>query len=584
MQVFEPEGRAEDHEPITPREALARIRSILGPERSYFYLAVLYGVAISLLTLAVPLCVQILVGTVANTAQLSQITVLASVLFVLLGLSGLLVGLQTHVMELFERRFFCRITSEIVMRNIYARYSFFEQVNREELVNRFFEIMTVQKNVPKLFVGGSALVLQTVVGFVVVSAYHPLLLVLNVVLALVIALVLRIWGPGAVRNVVSLSLSKYRMARRLEELARANAFFKGERSIRHALDVAEDASARYIDDHRSYFRFRFSQIVALLTIYSLASALLLGLGGWLVIQEELTLGQLVAAELILSVVFVGFSRSGEYLDLYYELCAAAEKLSVFYSIPLERETGRLAIESRSADVRFDDVVCTERGHEYRMNFHISGGSSVLVATQSQSVQKLIIDLLQRHRDPDGGHVVVGGVDLADCRLHDLRDSVMAIESSGVLERSIAGYLSLGDPNVTRARMREALAALELSDVIDRLPDGLDTAIGPFGYPLSRTETLRLKLAGALLAEPRVLILTEVFDALSPQRRAIFDELRRLRELTVICFSNRRDLGVFDEYLYLAWSGSHSFDTLEAMSAFEESVPREVGGAARAWTP
>lgn len=556
---------------ITPREAWRRVRAILGPEGNYFSLAVLYGVAISLLTLTVPLCVQILVSTVTNTAQVQQVAVLAIVLFGLLGLSGCLVSLQTHIMELFERRFFCRITSEIVMRNIYARYAFFESLNREELVNRFFEIMTIQKNVPKLFVGGSALVLQTIVGFVVVSAYHPLLLLLNVVIALLIAIVLRIWGPGAIRSVVALSLSKYRVAQRLEELARANAFFKGERTVRHALDVAEAASARYIENHTAFFRYKFSQIVALLSLYSLASALLLGLGVWLVIRGELSLGQLVAAELILSVVFVGLSRAGEFLDLYYEVCAAAEKLSVFYSIPLERDTGQLSIDAERAGIRFDGVLCIDRGLEYRMDFEIEGGASVLVATQSQTGQKLVIDLLSRHRDPDAGRVVIGGVDLVDCRLHDLRDRVAVLDSSGVLERTIAEYLRLGDRAITRARMRDVLATMRLEEVVDRLPRGLDTPIGPFGYPLSRTETLRLKLASMLLAEPRVLIITEVFDTVSPDRKVIFEELRNRPDLTVVCFSNRRDLDLFDEYLYLAWDGTYRLDSIEALRHFEERL-------------
>ncbi len=561
--------------PVTAGLAWSQLRKILGPERSFYFQAVLYGAGIGVLSLTVPLCVQILVGTVANTAQTQQVVVLGVVLVGLLALSGILVGLQTYVMELFERRFFCRITSDIVIRNIYAQYSFFESVNREEVVNRYFEIMTVQKNVPKLFIGGAALVLQTVVGFIVVSAYHPLFLVFNTVLAVLVLLVLRVWGPGAVRTVVALSQAKYAMARQLEELARGNAFFKGERSIRHALDVAEGATSGYVAEHKAYFRYRFSQIVAMLVLYALASALLLGLGGTLVIAGELALGQLVAAELILSVVFVGLSRSGEYLDLYYELCAAAVKLSEFYAIPLEHETGRLTIDAEVADVRFDGVVYADRGREYKLDFHVPAGSTALVATQSHTLQKLVVDLLQRHRDPDVGRVAIAGIDLADCRLHDLRDRVAVLDSSGVLERSIAGYLSLGDPSVTRARMRQVLVATRLEDVIDRLPDGMDTQLGPFGYPLSRTETLRLKLAAMLLGEPKVLIITEIFDSISPDRRAILHDLRHHANVTTLYFSNRRDLDDFDEYLFLGWDRSERFDSLEALCGFEAGLARDT---------
>lgn len=563
-----------DHGTATPAQIWSQIWRILGADRSFCFVAILYGVAISVLTLTVPLCVQILVGSVANTAQTQPVVVLAVVLFVLLALSGVLIGLQTHVMELFERRFFCRITADIVMRNIYAQYSYFESINREDLINRYFEIMSVQKNLPKLIVGGSALVLQTVVGFVVVSAYHPVFLVFNVVVVLLLLLVLRLWGPGAVRSVVSLSQAKYGMARGLEELARGNAFFKSERTIQHALAEAETSTARYIGAHRTYFRFRFSQIAAMLAIYALANALLLGLGGWLVIAGELALGQLVAAELILSVVFVGMARSGEYLDNYYELCAAAVKLSEFASIPLERDTGRMTIEAERADVAFVGVVCHRGDREYRLDFQVPAGATVLVSTESQSVQKLVIDLLLRHREPEAGRVIVAGVDLADCRLHDLRDRVAVLDSSGVLERSIADYLSLGDPAITRARMREALAVTGLESIVDRLPRGLATPLGPFGYPLSRTETLRLKLAAILLAEPRVLLITEIFDTVSPDRRAIFEHLRRDPRLTTLYFSNRRDLDVFDAHLFLGWERSHHFDSLAALCTFEANLARE----------
>jgi putative ABC transport system ATP-binding protein len=122
-------------------------------------------------------------------------------------------------------------------------------------------------------------------------------------------------------------------------------------------------------------------------------------------------------------------------------------------------------------------------------------------------------------------------------------------------------------------MREALAATGLEAVVDRLPHGFETSLGPFGYPLSRSETLRLKLSAILLAEPRVLLITDIFDSVSPDRRAIFEHLRRVPGLTTLYFSNRRDLDVFDAHLFLGWERSYRFDSLGALCAFEANIGR-----------
>jgi ABC-type bacteriocin/lantibiotic exporter with double-glycine peptidase domain len=129
------------------RLTIAQMATLLREDRGFVWLAVVYSVALSLLSLAVPLCVQTLVNSVANIAVFRPVVILGIVLFVLLAASGILVGLQVYLMEIFERRFFCRVTADIVMRTIYGRHDYFEGINREELFNRYFEVMNIQKNV-----------------------------------------------------------------------------------------------------------------------------------------------------------------------------------------------------------------------------------------------------------------------------------------------------------------------------------------------------------------------------------------------------------------------------------------------------
>ncbi len=190
--------------------------------------------------------------------------------------------------------------------------------------------------------------MQIAVGFVLVSLYHPYFLGFTLVMIAMIWAVWLIWGARALRTGVDLSHAKHATAAWLEQLGGSNGFFKSQRRIDYALDKTDDFTRGYIHERRRHFRHMFSQTVAFLLMYAAASAALLGLGGYLVVQNELTLGQLVAAELVLSAAFVGVSQLGSYLGYFYDLFAAVEEISQFYDVELEACAGRRGTRRRSS--------------------------------------------------------------------------------------------------------------------------------------------------------------------------------------------------------------------------------------------
>ncbi|MDJ0848911.1 MAG: ABC transporter ATP-binding protein [Myxococcota bacterium] len=550
---------------------ISPLRLILAPEKGFYALAIIYGVAIGILTLSIPISVQVLISTVANTAQPEPVVILAVALLVLLAFSALFLALQYYALELFERRFFARIASEVVLRFVYARYAHLESLNRDEMANRYFDIMTVQKNMPILLTGGISLFLQTLVGFAVTSFYHPLLLVFNLAVVALAALIWRALHRGAKESAVALSHAKYDMAGWLEELARANFFFKSHRNIQHALSRSEELSQHYVDEHKRHFFYTFGQLIGFLVLYAVASAALLGLGGWLVISGELTLGQLVAAELILSAIFVGLTRLGYYLRSYYEMRAAVKKIAVFFDISLEAVRGDEELACSSSQLVVRGVRSRYRGEDLTLNLTVPSGAHVLVAATGASLAKNFADLLQRFRDPDAGTISIGGVDLTDVDVHHLRDEIAVVDSPIVLERSIAEYLGLADPTLSRARIREVVAQVGLADEVQKMEGGLDRRLTPNGYPLSVSETMRLKLAYALLCRPRIIVLTPLFDVVGHQKRLeVLEAIRRIPEITLIYFSNRRDLDCFDRFLFFSATEQRYVRDLEELQR-EESA-------------
>jgi putative ABC transport system ATP-binding protein len=166
-------------------------------------------------------------------------------------------------------------------------------------------------------------------------------------------------------------------------------------------------------------------------------------------------------------------------------------------------------------------------------------------------------------------VLFAGRNIADLNLHQLRDRVLVVENSGVLERSVEENLGLGDPAISRAAMREMLEVVGLEAIVNNLSEGIATKLGAFGYPLSRSETIRLKIAAALLARPQVLVITQIFDTLAHRhRRSILEYIRRQDGLTLLNFSNRRDIAAYDRYVYLEADGHQGFDTITALLDYE----------------
>ena len=525
-------------------------RLILAPERSFYALAIVYGVGISLLSLATPVSVQMLINTVANIGLTTPLIVLALSLFVLLMIAGGLNALRIYILDVFGRRFYARIVSEIALRTIYARNPFFDDTGKSALFNRYFDIIIVMKMVPNLLVGGFTIVLQMVVGFLLVSSYHPLLLAFNLTVAVLIWLVWAIWGRRAIRSAVELSHRKHYSAGWLESLGHANGFYKTESHIAEALRNTDAVTGAYMEQHRKHFRHHFSQTLSFLLIYAAASAALLGVGGWLVISGELSLGQLVAAELVLSAVFVGVSQLGIYMSYFYDVCGAVDELSLFFKVEqnLPKEAHR-RIDGDSS-LAFNKVVV---GPTITLDFKIPAGSRVCVYADSHKAQRVFTNLVRGHEEPDSGYIAVGGVDLRELKPYEMRQEIIVLDRPNAVETSIREFLRLSAPDGAPVDVMKVLGIVGLAETVTQLPQGLDTQIVGTGWPLSIVETMQLKLAAAIVSRPRVIVLTQAYDGMPEVflLRAM-DALQERGETTIVYFTYENIDLRFNHYLRLGY--------------------------------
>ncbi|MBD8620679.1 ABC transporter ATP-binding protein [Sphingomonas sp. CFBP 13728] len=549
------------HERIGWREASEWLGQIVGPDMPYLRLAAVYGIAISLLSLATPISVQLLINNVANTALPAPLWTLAGLLLLLLLFVAGLSAMRFWIMALFERHAFARVVSEVTTRAIHAQNPFFADQNRGDLFNRYFDLVVVQKAVPSLIIGGFTILLQSVVGLVVTSFYHPFFLAFNALLVVLVLAIWLLWSRGSIRSAVALSHAKHDAARWLESLGASNGFYKSSRHLDFAMDRSDAVTATYVERHRRYFRYSFAQTVAFLLLYAFASAALLALGGSLILRGELSIGQLVAAELILSGVFYGVSQLGWYLDTLYDLVASAEELSLLFAIPQETAVAKAGEAPVDGAVQLAGV---EIEHAC-FDFVLAAGEQ-LVTLSDGSAERLLAMVLKRHLVPERGLVTVGGADMATFDTYRLRSEIMVLDRPTIVEVTIREYLTLANDASVPGAVLDALTMVGLRNAIARLPLELDTPLAASGFPLSIAEVIALKLAKALLVRPRVLMLSELFDLVPTDRLVnVLRQLKAAQTTTLLCTGRPEDIRL-DGWFQLDPRRQRRFDTREALIA------------------
>ncbi|MFN4039286.1 MAG: ABC transporter ATP-binding protein, partial [Erythrobacter sp.] len=261
--------------------------------------------------------------------------------------------------------------------------------------------------------------------------------------------------------------------------------------------------------------------------------------------------QLVAAELVLSAAFFGVAMLGSYLTYFYDLCAAVEEVSLFFDVEQEDPRGDDPIIGTDHTLTFKDAGGAARFENARFNFSIPTGAIVMATTSQHGLQRLFTNILKLYELPSTGYTTLGGTDIKEIEAHHLRRSVYVLDRPSFVPMTVREYLGLACDKGDSWRIIEALETVGLAGTIASLDKGLDTKIAATGYPLSTAELLMLKLASALLAKPRILVLTRLFDLIDEEDLTrTFAALKAESNTTVIYFTDRDSPLGCDRFLHM----------------------------------
>ena len=513
-------GASSTGEPLHP---LRRLMLLVKPDRSDLVAVFAFAVAIGVLLLATPIAVQALVNFVMQAGGFQPLVVVTLGLFFALSLAGLFRAYQTWVVEILQRRIFVRTVADMGARLPRAAIGSGGKNTGAELVNRYFDLVTIQKGGSFLLLEGLSVLLSVLVGLLVLAFYHPLLLAFDVLLLAVIAVI--VLGPikKGIKTAKAESSAKYAMAAWLEEIASNPRMFKSA-GVRKKIFQRTDTLARdYLANRESHFRIAFGQGVAAIALQVLASTALLGLGGMLVIQNSLTVGQLVAAELILTLVVSSVAKIGKHLETFYDVMAATDKVGMILDVPLERLDGEHHVhpsDPRGAALQVRSVSWGPNGKAmYKgVTFSAEPGDRVGIVGPTGSGKSMLLQLLWGLRQPKEGSILLDGRDMRESSLDSLRRVATLIDGIELISGTVRENVRLGRTFVTDDDVRSALRRVGLLDDLARLPDGIDTQLGPGGDPLSLGQVMLLQIARALAGSPRLLLVSDSLGLLPDEER------------------------------------------------------------------
>ena len=486
-----------------------------------FYYAIFAG----LVNLSLPLGIQ----SIINLIQGAEISTSWIILVVLVtggvAFAGILQIMQIRIVENMQQKIFTRASFEFTYRFPKIKMSEIRDYYPPELANRFFDTITVQKGLSKLLLDVPAALLQIVFGLLLLSFYHPFFIIYGILLLVLVYLVFRFTVQKGMDTSLEESKSKYKVAHWIQEVARSLVSFKLSGRTSLAVDKNDILVTDYLKARESHFRVLLMQFVQLIGFKVLVTAGLLIIGGLLVLNQEMNIGQFVAAEIIILLVITSVEKLIRGFETFYDLLTSLEKLGQVVDKELENQAGNFPLsEEEPLTVELNNV-------SYRTNsmknilsdisLKITPGSRQLIIGTNGSGKSTLLRLIEGIIEPTEGTIYANDFSLSGINPNHYRSFLgQSMTEESPFEGTILENITFGDKDIPYKDLQWALESVGLLSFVKEQPNGLNTVIYPEGQQIPYTVARKIVLARSIVRKPKLLLLNDPlnqFDKVEAER-------------------------------------------------------------------
>jgi ABC-type bacteriocin/lantibiotic exporter with double-glycine peptidase domain len=521
-------------------ELLASERKVIG----YIYL---YAIFSGIVNLSLPLGIQSLIGFVSGGQLVTSVSVL--IFFIVVGV--LVVGglqvMQLSLVEHIQQRIFATKAFQFTSHLTHLKGNQLGAHNLPEMMNRFFDVVSLQKGLAKMLTDFSAAAIQILFGLILLSFYHSYFIFFGLVLIMLLFLVLRLTSPKGMRTSLEESKYKYRLVHWLEEMARNIMVFKSASNEKLSLEKTDYYTSGYIKAREAHFKVLITQYIGFVGFKTLITAGLLLMGSLLLVNQEINLGQFVASEIIIILIINAVEKLLVKLDVVYDVLTSLEKLGSVTDLPMEENQGlsrELPAHPQGISVQLKDVAFRYAGAQKSalrgVNLTVAPGDKICLAGSEEAGRSTLLQIMAGIHTEYEGTVVFNGLSLRDYDPEAMQEQIGFYLLPGRLfEGTILENITMGQPNVKLEDVLWALEMVELTQYIQSQPDGLHTVIHSYSPGVPEGVLQRLALARSIVRKPKLLLLDSFLSSVkNTLRERIANRLVRSEiAWTVILISN-----------------------------------------------
>ncbi|MFM9053101.1 MAG: peptidase domain-containing ABC transporter [Bacteroidota bacterium] len=523
-----------------------KLLRMLAPERKEILYVLTYAVFIGLISLTLPLGVQSLIGFISSGQVVTSSTVL--IIFILLGVifSGLMMIFQLELVEFLQQKLFTRTAFAFAFRIPRLRMEAILKYNPPELMNRFFDTLTLQKGVPVILIDLSAAILQVFLGIFLLSLYHPLFILLGALLVITLISVLRMTGPKGLRTALAESEHKYSVANWLEELARSISTFKLAGHSTLSMDRTDYHVGNYLHARENHFKILKVQYYTFIIFKTVITAILLIIGVSLVVNRQINLGQFVAAEIVIILIMNSIEKIIQKIDDVYDVLVSIEKITKVTSLPVDESQGT---ELPETGINALSIVINELSYSFpesekktihEFNLKVNPSERVCLAGGNGSGKSTLVNILLGLYDSYQGSIRYNDVSLKELDRNSLMNRIGNYVSQDTLfDGTILENITIGRKGITFEHVVWAADKTGLSGYIAAQPQGYQTRLVGGASRLPESVFHKLILARNLVERPALLIIDDFLLGVEQEEKVRILEflLSKENEWTILLISN-----------------------------------------------
>ncbi|MCD8410631.1 peptidase domain-containing ABC transporter [Tenacibaculum finnmarkense] len=502
-----------ENNPLTPWK---RFLGLLKLEKKDILQISYYAIFEGIVALSLPLGIQAII----NLLQGAQISASWVVLVILVtggvAFSGVLKLMQIRIIETIQQRIFTRASLELSYRFPKIKMSELRNYYPPELANRFFDTLTIQKGISKILIDVPSAFLQIIFALLLLSFYHTFFILFGLLLLLLIYIVFKYTAKIGLETSLKESKNKYKVAHWLQEIARTIISFKIAGKTKLALNKSDDLVSDYLKSRDSHFKILIIQYIQMISFKVIVTAGLLLMGGFLVLNQQMNIGQFVAAEIIILLIISSVEKLILGLESFYDVLTSIEKLGQIIDKPIENQQGSTVSDSKPFKIEIQNISYTifkeERLILKDISFHIEPNDRILIQGESGAGKSSLIQLIAGITTPTSGNIFVNDLSIKSLQINNYRAYLgMSLSEENPFEGSIRENVTFGNTTITDDEIYTVFEIVGLTDFLKYQENGLETQLKPEGKHIGYSISKKIILARAIIKKPKLLILEDPLD-------------------------------------------------------------------------